>query len=70
MKNTVSTILEQKAKGEKITMLTAYDFSTAVLEDEAGVNTILKVPKDGVITEILVANEEVVDYGKGLVRIK
>lgn len=27
-------------------------------------------PKDGVVTEILVANEEVVDYGKGLVRIK
>ena len=27
-------------------------------------------PKDGVITEILVANEEVVDYGKELVRIK
>ena len=27
-------------------------------------------PKDGVITEILVADEEVVDYGKGLVRIK
>ena len=26
--------------------------------------------KDGVITEILVTNEEVVDYGKGLVRIK
>lgn len=27
-------------------------------------------PKDGLITEILVTNEEVVDYGKGLVRIK
>ncbi|WP_162012827.1 acetyl-CoA carboxylase biotin carboxyl carrier protein [Streptococcus sp. S784/96/1] len=27
-------------------------------------------PKDGVITEILVVNEEVVDFGKGLVRIK
>ena len=27
-------------------------------------------PKDGVITEILVTNEEVVDYGKGLVGIK
>ncbi len=27
-------------------------------------------PKDGVITEIFVTNEEVVDYGKGLVRIK
>lgn len=27
-------------------------------------------PKDGVVTEILVENEEVVDFGKGLVRIK
>lgn len=27
-------------------------------------------PQDGIITEILVANEEVVDFGKGLVRIK
>lgn len=27
-------------------------------------------PKDGVVTEILVDNEEVVDFGKGLVRIK
>ena len=27
-------------------------------------------PKDGVITEILVTNEEVVEFGKGLVRIK
>ena len=41
MKNTVSTILEQKSNGDKITMLTAYDFSTARLADEAGVNTIL-----------------------------
>ncbi|MGT2948460.1 acetyl-CoA carboxylase biotin carboxyl carrier protein [Streptococcus devriesei] len=27
-------------------------------------------PKDGVVTEILVTNEEVVEFGKGLVRIK
>ncbi|MBM7636463.1 acetyl-CoA carboxylase biotin carboxyl carrier protein [Streptococcus saliviloxodontae] len=27
-------------------------------------------PKDGVVTEILVANEDVVEFGKGLVRIK
>ncbi len=27
-------------------------------------------PKDGVITEILVDNEEVIEFGKGLVRIK
>ena len=38
MKNTVSTFREQKAKGEKISMLTAYDYSTAKLMDEAGIN--------------------------------
>ena len=27
-------------------------------------------PRDGVVTEILVANEEMVEFGKGLVRIK
>ena len=41
MKNTVSTIIKQKANGDKITMLTAYDYSTARLIDESGVNTIL-----------------------------
>lgn len=41
MKNTVSTILEQKKNGDKITMLTAYDYSTAKLIDEAGINSIL-----------------------------
>lgn len=41
MKNTVVTFQEMKAKGEKITMLTAYDYSTAKLVDEAGINSIL-----------------------------
>lgn len=41
MKNTVLTALQQKADGDKITMLTAYDYSTAKFEDEAGVNMIL-----------------------------
>jgi len=41
MKNTVSTFREQKARGEKISMLTAYDYSTAKLMDEAGINGIL-----------------------------
>jgi 3-methyl-2-oxobutanoate hydroxymethyltransferase len=41
MKNTTSTILEQKRNGDKITMLTAYDYSTACLMDEAGINSIL-----------------------------
>ena len=41
MKNTVVTFREAKQKGEKLTMLTAYDYSTAKLMDEAGVNSIL-----------------------------
>lgn len=30
----------------------------------------IPAPKDGIITEVLVDNEEVADFGKGLVRIK
>ena len=41
MKNTVATFQEMKNKGEKITMLTAYDYSTAKLMDECGINGIL-----------------------------
>ncbi len=41
MKNTVVTFQQMKEKGEKISMLTAYDYSTAKLEDEAGVTSIL-----------------------------
>lgn len=41
MKNTTSTVLSQKQNGDKITMLTAYDYSTAKLMDESGINCIL-----------------------------
>lgn len=41
MKNTVLTFKQAKEKGEKLSMLTAYDYSTAKLIDEAGVNSIL-----------------------------
>ncbi len=41
MKNTVVTIRQAKEQGEKLTMLTAYDYSMAKLIDEAGVNMIL-----------------------------
>ena len=40
-KNTVLTFKQAKAVGEKLTMLTAYDYTTARLVDEAGVNSIL-----------------------------
>ncbi|MCD6153674.1 MAG: 3-methyl-2-oxobutanoate hydroxymethyltransferase [Syntrophobacterales bacterium] len=40
-KVTTSVIRSMKEKGEKITMLTAYDYSTAAVMDEAGVDMIL-----------------------------
>ena len=41
MKNTVATFKKMKNEGTKISMLTAYDYSTAKLVDEAGINSIL-----------------------------
>ncbi len=38
---TVHTVQAMKAKGEKISMLTAYDFSMARIVDEAGIDIIL-----------------------------
>lgn len=41
MKNTVVTFKEAKKTGDKLTMLTAYDYSMAKLIDSSGVNGIL-----------------------------
>lgn len=41
MKNTVVTLQKQKHEHDKITMVTAYDYTTAKIMDESGVNTIL-----------------------------
>lgn len=41
MKNTAVTFRQAKEKNEKLTMLTAYDYSTAKIIDEAGINGIL-----------------------------
>lgn len=40
-KITTNTVLKLKVKGEKISMITAYDFSFAKLFDEAGIDIIL-----------------------------
>ena len=40
-KITTSVIREKKIKGEKITVLTAYDYATAIVLDESGVDIIL-----------------------------
>lgn len=41
MKNTVLSLMKMKETGEKISMLTCYDYSTARLMEDAGVNMIL-----------------------------
>lgn len=38
---TTNTLLEMKGKGEKISMLTAYDYSMARIVDQAGIDVIL-----------------------------
>lgn len=41
MKNTVTTLQKMKNEGKKISMLTCYDYTTACLMEEAGINGIL-----------------------------
>ena len=43
---------------------------TLVVIEAMKVMNEIPAPKDGVVTEILVENEEMVEFGKGLVRIK
>ena len=40
-KVTTHRLMEMKLRGEKISMLTAYDFSMATLIDQAGIDVIL-----------------------------
>ena len=40
-KNTTLTLRQKKARGEPITMLTAYDYATALAVDRAGIDSIL-----------------------------
>lgn len=73
MKNTVITFQQAKEKGEKLTMLTAYDYSTAKLEDEAGVNSILVGDSLGNVMlgyedTISVTMEDMIHHGAAVAR--
>lgn len=73
MKNTVATLLEMKQKGEKISMLTCYDYSTARLIDAAGINMILVgdslgMTMQGYTTTLPVTMKEMIVYGRSVVR--
>ena len=41
MKNTTATLRQMKGTDNKISMITAYDYTMAKIVDESGVNTIL-----------------------------
>ena len=73
MRVTINQIKEMKQKGEKITMLTAYDYSTARIVDEAGVPLILVGDSLGMVvlgyeSTIPVTMEEMLHHTKAVVR--
>lgn len=73
MKNTVVTFKEAKQNGEKLTMLTAYDYSTAKLIDKAGVNSILVGDSLGNVIlgyedTISVTMEDMIHHGAAVAR--
>ena len=70
---TVNKIREMKQKGEKIVMLTAYDYSTAKVVDEVGVPLILVGDSLGMVvlgydSTIPVTIEEMLHHTKAVVR--
>ncbi len=73
MRITINQIREMKQKGEKITMLTAYDYATAKIVDEAGVPLILVGDSLGMVvlgyeSTIPVTMEETLHHTKAVVR--
>ncbi len=73
MKNTVVTFRMAKENGEKLTMLTAYDYSTAKLIDESGVNSILVGDSLGNVIlgyedTISVTMEDMIHHGAAVAR--
>jgi len=73
MRVTISDIREMKQRGEKIAMLTAYDYSTAKLMDEVGIPLILVGDSLGMVTlgyetTIPVTMDEMIHHTKAVVR--
>ena len=73
MKNTAATLLMRKQSGEKITMLTAYDYTTARIEDECGVDAILVGDSLGMVmlgyeNTLPVTMEDMIHHTKAVAR--
>ena len=73
MRININQIKEMKQKGEKITMLTAYDYATAKIVDESGIPLILVGDSLGMVvlgyeSTIPVTMEEMLHHTKAVVR--
>ena len=73
MKNTAVTFKNAKQKGEKLSMLTAYDYTTASLVDSAGINAILVGDSLGMVMlgyedTLSVTMEDMIHHSKAVAR--
>jgi 3-methyl-2-oxobutanoate hydroxymethyltransferase len=73
MRFTINQVREMKQKGEKITVLTAYDYSTAKIVDEVGIPLILVGDSLGMVvlgyeSTIPVTIDEMIHHTKTVVR--
>lgn len=70
---TVTELKKMKQEGRKITMMTAYDYTTARLVDEAGMDTVLVGDSLGMVmlgyeTTLQVTMEDMIHHTKAVVR--
>ena len=73
MRNTVATLAAKKAAGEKLAQLTCYDYTTARLMDQAGIDFILVgdslgMTMQGYSDTLPVTLDEMIVYGRSVVR--
>ena len=72
-KVTTHRLIEMKQRGEKISMLTAYDYSMAQLIDQAGMDVILVGDSasnvmDGNVTTLPITLDQMIYHGKSVVK--
>ena len=72
-KVTISDLMAQKESGKKITMLTAYDYPTAQMVDQAGIDIILVGDSLGMVvlgytSTVPVSMEEMIHHTKAVTR--
>ena len=72
-KMTIAELMRKKEQGEKITMMTAYDYPTAAMVDEAGIDTILVGDSLGMVvlgypSTVPVTMDEMIHHCKAVMR--